>query len=119
MSVQTISISPEELVEIERVGGDLQVQGWDGSNLEAAGDAVRVERRSGAVAISCPGDLRLSTPRDVRISAGAIGGDARVENLNGAIELGLVGGDAVLINLTGPVQLNGMVGGDTRMENVA
>lgn len=119
MSVQTISISPEEIIEIERVGGDLHVQGWDSSNLEATGDGVRVERRSGAVAISCSGDLRLSAPRDVHLSAGAIGGDARVEDLNGAIELGLVGGDAVLINLTGPVQLNGMVGGDTHMENVA
>src|SRR5512138_205249 len=109
MSVQTISVSPEELVEIERVGGDLQVQGWDGSNLEATGDGARVERRSGVVAISCSGDLRLSAPREVHISAGAIGGDARLEGLSGAVELGLVGGDAVLINLTGPVQLHGMV----------
>jgi hypothetical protein len=48
-----------------------------------------------------------------------VGGDARLEDLTGNIELGLVGGDAVLLNLSGAVQLNGMVGGDTRMENVA
>src|SRR5512138_1316537 len=117
MSTHTISVGPDEIIEVERVGGDLQVQGWDASEVQAAGDQVRIEKRSGAVAISCSGDLKLSVPRAARLSAGKIGGDARLEALSGNIKLGLVGGDAVLLNLSGPVQLNGMVGGATRMEN--
>lgn len=119
MSTHTITIAPDEIIEVERVGGDLQVQGWDGADGQAVGDQVRIEKRAGSVAISCSGDLKLSIPRDAHLSAGAIGGDARLENLNGDIELGLVGGDAVLLNLSGAVQLNGMVGGDTHMENVS
>src|SRR5512143_2879581 len=114
-----MAVNPDEMIEIERVGGDLQVQGWDGADLQATGDGLRLERRSGAIAISWSGDLKLSAPRGAHVSAGAVGGDARLENLNGNIELGLVGGDAVLMNLSGLVQLNGMVGGDTHMENVA
>jgi hypothetical protein len=119
MSVQTISVNPDEIIQIERVGGDLQLVGSDGSDLQATGDGLRVERRTGGLAISCSGDLHVSAPRSAHIAAGAIGGDARLENLDGNIELRLVGGDAVLLNLTGTVQLNGMVGGDTHMENVA
>jgi hypothetical protein len=119
MSTHTITIAPDEIVEVERVGGDLQVEGRDAVDVQAAGDQVRVEKRSGSVAISCNGDLKLSIPRAAHISAGAIGGDVRLQDLSGTVELGLVGGDAVLLNLSGPVQLNGMVGGDTHMENVS
>lgn len=119
MNTQTLSLGPDEIVEIERVGGDFQAQGWDEATLQAAGDRLRVEKRSGAVVISSAGDLKLSMPRGARLSTGAVGGDARLEDLTGDIELGLVGGDAVLLNLSGQIQLNGMVGGDTRMENVA
>lgn len=119
MSTHTITIAPDEIVEVERVGGDLQAQGSDGADVQAAGDQVRIEKRSGAVAISCGGDLKLSIPRGAHLSAGAVGGDVRLQDLSGNVELGLVGGDAVLLNLSGPVQLNGMVGGDTHMENVS
>ncbi len=119
MSTHTITIAPDDVIEVERVGGDLQVQGWDGADVQAVGDQVRIEKRAGSVAISCSGDLKLMAPRSAHLSAGAVGGDARVEDLAGSIELGLVGGDAVLLNLSGPVQLNGMVGGDMHMENVS
>ncbi len=119
MSTHTITLAPDEIVEIERVGGDLDAQGWDGADIQAAGDQVRIEKRSGAVAISCGGDLKLSLPRAAHLSVGAIGGAVRLQDLDGNIELGLVGGDAVLLNLSGPVQLNGMVAGDTHMENVS
>ncbi len=119
MSIQTISVSPEEIIEVERVGGDLQVRGSDSSELQAAGDRLRVERRSGSVALSCAGDLKFSMPRASHLSSGVVGGDVLLEDLAGNIEVGVVGGDAVLRNLSGTVQLNGMVGGDTQMENVA
>jgi hypothetical protein len=119
MSTHTITIAPDEIVEVERVGGDLLAEGWDGADIQAVGDQVRIEKRSGTVAISCGGDLKLSLPRAAHLSAGAIGGAVRLQDLSGKVELGLVGGDAVLLNLSGPVQLNGMVGGDTHMENVS
>lgn len=119
MSTQTISIGPDDLIEIEQVGGDLEVLGFEGPDLQTRGDQVRIERRSDAVAISCGSDLSISVPRTVRLSAGTIGGDARIQDLDGPVELQVVGGDAILRNLLGPVELSGMIGGDTHIENVA
>jgi hypothetical protein len=119
MSMQTVSVAADDSVEVGQVGGDLQVVGWDQPQLQANGDAVRVERRSGSVAVSCSGDLMISSPRNVRITVSSVGGDVQLEDLTGAIELSLVGGDASLRNLTGPVQLVGMIGGETHMENVS
>jgi hypothetical protein len=119
MSQQTISIASEETIEFERVGGSLRVEGWDRQEMQARGDVVGVKRRSGAVVINSTGNLTLSVPRNARLSLGNIGGNVNLENLGGAVELNLVGGDATLSNLTGPVRLQGVLGGELHVENVA
>jgi hypothetical protein len=119
MSTQTISIADEDVIELQQIGGDLQVDGWERPELEARGDSVRIQRSAGHVAISCSADLVLFVPHGAHLEVHTIGGDARLQNLGGPVELGLVGGDAILQNLTGSVLLNGPIGGDTRLENVA
>ncbi len=119
MSIQTVSIAAEDLIEVQQIGGDLQVEGWERAGLEARGDSVQIQKSTGRVAISCRGDLVLSVPDGGRLTVRGIRGDVRLQNLGGPVELGLVGGDAILLNLTGSVLLNGTIGGDTRLENVA
>ncbi len=119
MSTQTIPVGPDDSLEIEDVGGDLALQGWDRPDVQASGEQVRLEKEDGPIAVSCGGDLTLSVPKGMTVSVGNVGGDATIEGLSGSVELGLVGGDASLRNLTGAVRLTGLVGGDTRMENVA
>ena len=119
MTTQTIALEGNALIEIQQVGGDVAVDSWDRPEVEARGDLIRIERRPGAVGVSCGGALALKVPKSARLSLGSIGGDARLENLGGAIELSLVGGNATLRNLTGSVRLMGMIGGELHMENVA
>jgi hypothetical protein len=119
VNTQTIPMEADQSLEIQRTGGDLVVQGWDRSELEARGDGVQCEQSEGRVTISSRGDLVLSIPRSVRLLISAVGGDAHLENLEGTIDLSVVGGDAVLRNLAGAVSLNGPVGGETRFDNVA
>lgn len=118
MKPQTIELAADEVLETEQVGGDLSVESWDAAEVEARGDAIRIERRPGAVAIFCGGDLALKVPKNAHLSISSVGGNVRLEHLSGPVELKLVGGDAGLKNLTGAVRLMGMIGGDVHMENV-
>jgi hypothetical protein len=119
MSAQSVTLDAAQSVDVQQVGGDLVVQGWDKAELEARGDGVHVERRDNLVKVSSRGDLVLSIPRGAAIEIGTVGGDVRVEDLDEAVTLSVIGGDVVLRNLTGQVSLQGPVGGDTRFENVA
>ncbi len=119
MTKQTIPVSADDSLTVDRVGGDLTVQGWEQQELQASGDVLHVEREERSLSITSGGDLSLSIPRGMRISIRSIGGDATIRDLSGAVELRLIGGDANLRNLSGSVQLNGPIGGETHMENVA
>lgn len=102
MTTQTLSLGPDAKIVIERVGGDLMVEGWDRSDIETRGDDVQyMESDGGAVSISSAGNLNLSMPRGA------------------ALTLTFVGGNAFLGNLTGGVSIEGMIGGDIKMENVS
>ncbi len=119
MTSQTLSVGPEPEIEIERVGGDLVVEGWDRNEIAVTGDDLdNIEQDGQSVNMSCGGDLKLSVPRGAKLTVDFVGGDAKIENLNGAVETAFIGGDALLKNLAGQVTLSGMIGGDTQMENV-
>jgi hypothetical protein len=118
MTKQTISLAPDEAVELQRIGGDLHVEGSDQQDLRATGELVTIERRSGTAVVSCAGDLKIFMARNSRLTLGSIGGDLDLEDLTGTVEIGMVGGDVALRNLTGAVRLVGMIGGDVHMENV-
>ncbi len=119
MAKQTLPVSAEDSLSINQVGGDLTVDGWDRQELQASGDVLHVERDGRSLAVTSGGDLSMSVPRGMSISLRTIGGDVTMQNLSGVLELGLIGGDANLRNLSGRVQLNGAIGGETHMENVA
>ena len=118
MSEQTLSIGPGEGIDLESVGGDLHVEGWERQELQARGDVLRVDRQANGVAVSCAGNLVLSVPQAAPILVRSIGGNVELQNLAGSIDLDLVVGDATLRNLTGLVRLRGMVGGEVHLENV-
>jgi|GEM_PF-3778415 len=119
MTTQTLSISPDSKIEIEHVGGDLTAQGWDRSDVEMrADDAQHAEQEGGVVSISTAGDLNLFMPRGNALTLTFVGGDVRLEQLDGAVKILFVGGDALLQNLTGDVSMQGVVGGDFQMEAV-
>ncbi len=119
MKTQTVTVTAGDTLESKQVGGDLMLQGWDRSEVEARGDFVHVQKDGNLVAVRCTGDLTLSVPKGMSVSLKNTGGSVTVQDLSGNVELGLIGGDATLRNLTGSVRLSGMIGGETHMENVA
>ncbi len=119
MSKQTIPVTAQDSLEVSRVGGDLSLQGWDRQELQASGDVIHIERGDLSVSIASGGDLSLMVPRGMAVTLRSIGGDAKILDLSGEIELGVVGGDASLRNITGAMRMAGPIGGDLNMENVA
>jgi hypothetical protein len=119
MTTQTLSLGSNPVLEIEQVSGDVFLEGWERTELEAQGDSIQIEPSEGSLKISCDGDLKLSMPRATKLTISYIGGDLKAENLDGPMEVTFVGGDAILRNLKGQVFLNGPVGGEIRLENVS
>ena len=120
MTTRTLSIGPEPEIEIELIGGDLLVAGWERNEIAIDGDDLdEMEQNGESVSISCGGDLKLSVPRGAELVIGHVGGGLKMENLTSSIELSLVGGDVLLRNLSGNITLTGSVGGETKMENVS
>ena len=119
MTTQTISLGSKPEIEITNVGGDLTVEGWERADLEARSDgSPRIEQDGNEVTLSCGGDLKVSMPRGASLTISYVGGDLKVENLDGNVEVSFVGGDVALQNLTGEVSLKGVIGGETQTENV-
>ena len=118
MTTQTLTLDSNPVLEIEQVSGDVFMEGWERTELQAQGDNIHIEPSDGLLNISCDGDLKLSMPRATKLTIRFVGGDLKAENLDGPINVSFVGGDAILRNLKGQVSLNGMVGGETKLENV-
>ncbi len=103
-------------VIVQQIGGDLNVRGRGGSDLLLDGDGVTIEQSGEGqpYLIRCGGSCRMSVPHDVSLVVQQVGGDAKVTDLGGALELGAIGGDLVVRNAQN-VQI-GAVGGDMRLK---
>jgi hypothetical protein len=101
-----------ECVAINAVGGDLQVVGWDRTDVQARTDGklANLIQIGKEVQVTCDSDLILYIPSNSGLRINAIGGDADVRMVAGKTEIGNVGGDLQLRE-TGPIKL-GSVGGD-------
>jgi SHOCT-like domain len=119
MTTQTLSLGSNPVLEIEHVGGDAAIEGWEKPELQAQGDEIQIDQSDGPLKISCDGDLKLSLPRATKLTISFVGGELKAQNLDGPMEVSFVGGDAVLRNLKGQVSLTGLVGGETKLENVS
>jgi len=99
---QTFSAGPEPRIRLARVGGDLEVHGWDKREISLDWDgAPGGGQQEGNVLTlaNSAGDLTLHVPydTDVRIEGG-VGGDADARDIR-RIELHQVGGDVDLTNI--------------------
>ena len=119
MTTQTITLGPNPTLDIKHVGCELVINGWERPDLQVEGDSFHIGIPGESSAISSDGDLKLSLPRATKLTIRFVGGNLKLREVTGQIEIIFVGGDALLNNLTGQVFLNGFIGGDTRMENVS
>ncbi len=119
MTTQSIAVeAPNPRIEIERVGGSAQIEGWERLQVEATGGDLEVIREGDAVRISAGGEALLKVPQVANLRIESVGGKLEIRDIQGNIDISLVGGDLVLLDLTGLVTLHGFVGGSRRLQNV-
>ena len=110
---------PEPAIRVEGVGGDLRLYGWDNDQVSAEQDDVASAGGSAGGApltLRAAGSCTLYVPRRASVTVDWVGGDGRVKNLEGPVDIRQVGGDLTLRE-TGPVVI-GRVGGDVKAEKV-
>jgi len=112
MRQSTIAVSGSLTVIVDDMDGDLQVAGWERAEVSAKTDGeefdLRVEDGTGHV--RCESDLILYLPREAKLLAGDVGGDADIRAISGSIQIGDVGGD-LHMRAVGPTKLK-TIGGD-------
>jgi hypothetical protein len=92
---KTISAGKTPAVEIEMIGGDLSVVGWEGDDIliKADDDELRVDQQGERVKISCDDDLSLRMPRAATILVHNVAGDMSLRSVMGGVELKEIHGD--------------------------
>ncbi len=105
---------------VQRVGGDLRIRGRAGSRLVAEGDGVqgkRADNNGASLALQSAGDLRLSVPQGLEVHVQQVGGDAKLTEIGGVVQVQSVGGDLVVRQAVA-VTLRA-VGGDLRLKGIS
>ena len=76
-------------INLDKIGGDLSVVGWDGADLliKADDDNARLEQNGEAVSVSCNSDISLRIPKSASLAIKSIAGDASIRGMLGDIEI--------------------------------
>lgn len=102
-------------VQVDQVGGDLQVVGWERAEVVAKSDdnELSLSLEGQTARANSEGDLILYVPREANLKISSVGGDADVRALAGKTEMISVGGDLQMRNV-GATAIQ-TVGGDMSM----
>ncbi len=112
MKQSVLAIKGDVTVQIDDVGGDLQIVGWERQEIvvKTDDDELNLIADGQIIRVHSDGDLILYAPREANFRIMDVGGDADLRLLAGSIELLNIGGDLQMRNV-GPVSLK-TVGGD-------
>jgi len=92
---KSVFVGNNPKIQLDRIGGDLSVVGWDGAELliKSDEDEARFEQTEGAVSVSSNSDLSLRVPKGASLAIKSIAGDASFRGLLGGIEIKEIHGD--------------------------
>ncbi len=119
MRHSTLTVQGAPILRVEGVGGDLQIVGWERSEVtaKADGDTLQLESDGQVARASSGTDLILYVPRDIVIRVEGVGGDADIRAVPGGMDIASIGGDLQMRNV-GVVKV-GAVGGDMSVRGCA
>ena len=112
MKQSVLPISGSVTVQVDLVGGDLQIVGWERPEIIAKtdDDELGLITDGQKIHAQSKGDLILYVARDVNLNIFSVGGDADLRALAGSMEITNIGGDLQMRNV-GVVNIKS-VGGD-------
>ena len=112
MRQSVLPVTGNVTVQVDHVGGDLQVIGWERREIIAKTDDDELSLTTDGQTMHAhsDGDLILYITRDTDLRIVEVGGDADLRLLAGSTEILSIGGDLQMRNV-GPVSLKS-VGGD-------
>ena len=115
---QSVPVGANALVHI-KVQGDLRLQSHEAAEVVGFSDEIFTVVPEGDhdVQVEAEGDLQLFVPADAQVVVDTVGGDARVRDLNTAVQVGNVGGDLSVKHLSS-IKV-GNVGGDVHAKVIA
>jgi hypothetical protein len=119
MAKKTLETSETPQVVVENVGSDLQVKGWDRSEIlvkSSSDNDIVLEERAEGIFVSCPSDCVLYVPQKASVEVKQVGSNARFRSIDGAVVIGSVGTDLALRDV-GSAQAE-MVGTDLSARRV-
>jgi hypothetical protein len=110
------------VIVITRVGGDLRLAGWDQNQIQASSDddqslSLKADGQSGNFTVSAEADCNLHVPRLASIRLLHVGGDAKLKNVDGSLEIKFAAGNLKLRQV-GPTEA-AKVGGDLSAKKIA
>jgi SHOCT-like domain len=101
MSQQTFPTSLAPEVFIETIQGNLQLKGWDRSevSVKAQPDDLNLEEQEDVLHLSCQGDCMVRLPSGATVRVGKVQGEARFKYLDDALQIDQIAGNLTLRNL--------------------
>ena len=114
---RSVHVGPSPKINIDAVGGDLSVIGWDGEDMliKADDDDVRFEQKSGEVFLSSGDDLSLRIPKGSVLLLRKASEDASIRGVMGDLEIKEVGGD-LSVREAGSIAID-VIRGDFSLRN--
>jgi hypothetical protein len=99
-------------LQVDDVGGDLQIVGWERAEITAKTDDDELDLvvNGPVVRTRSDGDLILYVARDVNMKISSVGGDADIRALSGSLDMTEISGDLQVRNV-GSIRIAD-VGGD-------
>ena len=99
MAKKTLETGEAPQVIVKNVGSDLQVKGWDRSEIlvkSSSDNDIVLEEREEGIFVSCPSDCVLYVPQKASVEVKQVGSNARFRSIDGAVVIGSVGTDLSL-----------------------
>jgi len=114
---KTIAAGKSPKIQIDSLGGDISVVGWDGDILvKGDEDELNLSEKDGLVSITCSGDLSIRVPKASSFEFGSMSGDASIRGVTGEIQIQEIEGD-LSIRDSGSVSI-GNINADLSLRNI-
>lgn len=101
MAEYRIDASTASDISIESVIGNLQIKGWDRSEVlfkTKTDSAPEPEQKNGSIQVQCKGDCILRVPHDINLRIGSVQGNTHIKLVEGTVHIDRIQGSLALRN---------------------